>query len=205
MIHVRSSKKTLILAAVVSIMSLSVASTSQTNALTLSEYLNNTFNSQQNRNQDNNQSRPVAPQTTTPSRQNNQTQNIVEQVIPAPTTTQTPAQTAPVTPAAPAQTQTTAPAQTQAAPRATYIQPITKQAVVAPLDTSAAVARTANAQAVGDTSANGSPYVSNKLDPVVAQKLLFAGIATITAGTLLYAGSIFPFKKQVRHIPVKSL
>jgi hypothetical protein len=201
--HVRNSKKTLILAAVVSIMTLSVASSSQTNALTLNEFLNNTFNNQSGRqNQNNNQGRPVAPtqsQNQTPSRQNTPTQNIVEQVVP---TTQQPAPTTTVTPTAPA-----APAPTQtSAPQAAARTAAPSTAVVAPVDTSAAVVNTANAQAVGESAPNASPYTSNKLDPMLAQKLLFAGIATITAGTLLYAASIIPFgKKQVRHIPVKSL
>jgi hypothetical protein len=211
--HVRNSKKTLILAAVVSIMTLSVASSSQTNALTLSEFLNNTFNNQAGRqDQNNNQSRPVAPMQTqtqtqnqTPSRQNTPTQNVVEQILP---TNQQPAQTAPVTQTPP--TQTPAPAQTRtqtATPQATAARTLTPASpVIAPLDTSAAVVNTANAQAVGESAPNASPYTSNKIDPMLAQKLLFAGIATITAGTLIYAASIFPYgKKQVRHIPVKSL
>jgi hypothetical protein len=202
--HVRNSKKTLILAAVVSIMTLSVASSSQTNALTLSDFLNNTFNNQAGRqNQNNNQGRPAAPtqtQNQTPSRQNTPTQNIVEQVVPS---TQ---QTTPTTTVAPTAPATTAPIQT-AAPQATAARTVTPiSPVMAPLDTSAAVVNTANAQAVGESAPNASPYTSNKIDPMLAQKLLFAGIATITAGTLIYAASIFPYgKKQVRHIPVKSL
>ena len=202
--NVLNSKKTLVLAAVVSIMSLSVASSTQTNALTLSEFLSGlTSNNQSRDNQTGNQARPTNnTNNTTPNRQ----QNIVEQILP---TTQQPTQTTPATPTEPAQTQvqqTQTAAPQQAAPARTVAPTTTKSPTVTPIDTSAAVVSTANSQTTEKSAANATPYTSNKIDPMLAQKLLFAGIATITAGTLIYAASIFPFgKKQVRHIPVKSL
>ena len=93
------------------------------------------------------------------------------------------------------------------APRVTVARASVDQSVAPPrlLDTSAGVTSTANFQSAIQPTTKGTPYISNKIDPELARTLLFAGIATITAGTLIYAATIIPFKKQVRRIPVKTL
>jgi hypothetical protein len=93
------------------------------------------------------------------------------------------------------------------APRVTVARALVLQSVAAPtlLDTSAGVISTANFQSAIQSTTKGTPYISNKIDAKLAQSLLFAGIATITAGTLMYATTVIPFKKQVRRIPVKTL
>jgi len=218
--YVARQKRRVVLATILSVLCVSLVSSPQAGALSLRDITDGLFGgTRQNETTNDSQSRNTtttqAPTTNTNT--SNTNRNVVEQIVPPQTTR--PQQTAPVTPAptAPAPTTTTSPtpAQTQPArpvqravattPQRTTSAPAVAQAVVAPLDTSADVLKTVNSQTVTETAVKGSPYTTNKLDPRVAESLMFAGIATITAGVLMYAASIFPFKKQVRHIPVKSL
>jgi hypothetical protein len=81
-------------------------------------------------------------------------------------------------------------------PTTSTFQPVVRSAVASRLlDTSAGVISTANFQSAGASNAKGSLYISNKLDPKTAQNLLFAGIATIAAGTLVYGTTKFLFRK----------
>jgi hypothetical protein len=81
-------------------------------------------------------------------------------------------------------------------PTTSTFQPVVRSAVASRLlDTSAGVISTANFQSAGASNAKGSLYISNKLDPETAQNLLFAGIATITTGTLVYGTTKFLFRK----------
>jgi cytoskeletal protein RodZ len=198
------SKKTIILAAFVSVMSFSLVSTAQVGALSFSDFFGSNRQNQgqsQNRNQNqdrNNNQNPAAPTTSR--------QTPTQQQTP---TTQQPAQTT-VTPTVPATpvVETQAPVQqTTVAPRTINNNPQSEApvAVTSP-DTSAAVIQTASSQSVGESKTDGTPYVSNKIDPNLAETLLFAGIGAMTLGTLIYASTLIFFNKPaVRHIPVKSL
>ena len=92
------------------------------------------------------------------------------------------------------------------------LPPVQRQASVVqnirtslPVDTAEDVVKIASFQAAGDPVAVGSKYVSNKINPELAKSLLFAGLGTITAGTLMYGTAMLSFKKQDRHIAVKNL
>lgn len=221
------SKKTIVVAAFMAVMTVSVTSAPQAGALSLTDVLSgltsgirqnqtaptttaptttttNTNNSSSNASK----TTPTTTQTNTQSRTN--TQNLVPTIVetvtqqPAAPATQQPVQT--VAPQSSAPAATTTNTTTNAAPARTQSQtPATNTAVVRPIDTSAAVFKTANAQSIGSSSANNSPYMSNKLDPERAKQLFYAGIATITAGVLIYAATSLPTRKQSHRIPVKSV
>jgi hypothetical protein len=223
MIKLARTNKTVIVAAFMSIMSISLVSSSQAGALSLRDIVTGlTGTSQQSQTTTNTTSNQTAnrgaSQTAAqPTQTTTQNRNVVQTLLPTltqqnPVVTPQPTQTAPTTQTpAPAQTQTT-PAQTAqpattTTSQATNNRTTTNQPTVAvkPVDTSAAVISTASQQSIGSTAADATPYVSNKLNPDLAKQLFYAGIVTITAGTLIYAATILPSRKQVRRIPVKSI
>lgn len=257
-IQPKKSKKTILLTALLSIVSISFISPPKAEAVTLNSIMNSLRGDNQRdktgtlKDDTNEQSAvtpilplqtPVVPETPT---------NSVTPVLPAtptlPVAPETPAQTAPipvVTPPAaspvmsiPVTLADNAPqshqgaVQPQVAGTTPTAQPavaqssVAQQTVVQPaaaqpteavastvqntltasaLDTSAAVLSTANSQSATKSSIDGTPYVSNKINPELAQYLLFTGVATMTAGTLMYGAGLIPAKKHVRHIPVKIL
>ena len=185
-----------VFAAFLSIVGFSLISTAQAEALSLREITNSLLGNRQNQNnnQGSGNSRPTVVPTTP-------RQSPVQQQAPV---TQQPIQTAPVTPVTPAPAQE--PQQQAVTPRpSTATTDPTENVAVVPVDTSEDVIKTASSQSVGETSTDGTPYVSNKIDPDMAKTLLIVGIGTVTAGTLLYGSTHILFPKRVRHIPVKSL
>jgi hypothetical protein len=219
MIKLARTNKTVIVAAFMSIMSISLISSSQAGALSLRDIVTGlTGSSQQGQTTTNQTPNRGSSQTTArPTQTTTQDRNVVQTLLPTltqqnPVVTPQPTQTAPATQTpAPTQTQTT-PAQTSqpattTTAQATNNRTTTNQPTVAvkPVDTSAAVISTASEQSIGSTAADTTPYVSNKLNPDLAKQLFYAGIVTITAGTLIYAATILPSRKQVRRIPVKSI
>jgi hypothetical protein len=215
MIFMGNSKKTFILAAVVSIMAISFVSSSQTNALSLRDVIETVTGSNQRieQSQVTNQNRETT--TTEPTNANQSLQNPIRQTVetliptnqnttpltPTPLTP-TPSTQVPVTQNLPAQTaQQTPVVNTQQTSSAVE----TPVAVVTPVDTSADVLRTANLQSISQPAATGTLYTSNKLDPQIAQYMLIAAILTITAGFVLYGATVLPSKKRTRQISVKSL
>ncbi len=193
--YVARQKRGILLATFLSILCVSVVASPQVGASPLSDLTDALLG----RNQQ--------PQNTNQPR--NTPQNVVPQVTPQ--QTNTPQRTTTITPTTPTQTTPaeTTPQQTTQQSTATTRQaanttPVA-QAAATPIDTSADVITTVNSQSGNITQKAGSPYVSNKLDPEVAELLLFAGIGSITAGVLVYMATLFPFAKPVRHISVKSM
>jgi hypothetical protein len=207
--HVRNSKKTLILAAVVSIMGLSFVSSSQTNAISvpLREIINNVTGNTQSGTQARQSNQTPSPQQRQTNILNNG-ESLVSPILnpdqpnpnsPAPSTPTT------VTPTAPVQTTQTLQQTPAAQSQQTTTTPQSPTVAVTPVDTSAEVLRTANLQSIEQPAVTGTLYTSNKLDPKVAQYMLIAAILTVTAGFVLYGATVLPSKKRTRHIPVKSL
>lgn len=203
--YLAQTKKTIILSAFVSIMGFSLVSSSQTHALSLRDITTGLLGgSQQNQtpaqtsNNSNNTSNQTPRQTLVPTI-TQQVPVVTQQPVVTPQPTQT-AQTT-VSP-----TQTSVPQQAPATQTTDTKAPVTQTSIAPiPLDTAADVFKTASAQSVNKSASSGSPYTTNKINPELGKQLLFASLATITAGALIYAATILPQRKHVRHIPVKSL
>ena len=232
-IQPRKLKKTIILTAFLSIMSFSLISPPKAEAVPLNSIMGRLMGGNQrdktNAPKDDTDEQPtVAP--TLPLQAPAAQETLVSSVTPVlpttpilPVTSKTSAQTAPIPIiASPIVSLPTTPVEKTSQQKASTVQSqVTKNSTIQPLitqpfvvqdalsssavDTSAAVLSTANYQSAIKSNTDGTPYVSNKINSELAQYLLFAGIATITAGTLMYGVGVLPAKKQVRRNPVKIL
>jgi hypothetical protein len=220
-------KKTIVVAAFMAVTTVSITSAPQAGALSLNEVLTGiTSGIRQNQttptttapstspttpnNSSSNDSKTTQTTTQASTQSRPNTQNLVPTIVetvtqqPTAPATQQPAQT--VAPQSPAPAATTTNTTNNVAPaRARAQNPAINTAAVRTIDTSAAVFTTANAQSVGNSSINNSPYMSNKLDPERAKQLFYIGIATIAAGVLIYAVTSLPTRKQPHRVPVKSV